>query len=105
MPALSFRRIWEFGPTSSLSVLPCSIRTRPGRRSMQQSRKRRIAALRSFAVRLASIALLALIVPVTPSLAQAAGHVRLNITKASLFVGGGVGSGVLTYGGRRCAFY
>jgi len=52
---------------------------------MQQSRKRRIAALRSFAVRLASIALLALIVPVTPSLAQAAGHVRLKITKASLF--------------------
>ena len=52
----------------------------------------------------APIALLVLIVPVTPSLAQAAGHVRLKITKASLFVGGGVGSGILTYGGRDYPF-
>src|SRR5882757_5129348 len=104
MPAPSIRRIWESGPTSSPSALLCSIRTRPGRRSMPQNRERRIAALRSFVVRLAPIALLVLIVPVTPSLAQAAGHVRLKITKASLFVGGGVGSGVLTYGGRDYPF-
>src|SRR5258708_2544603 len=104
MPALSIRRIWESGPTSSPSALPRSIRTRPGRRSMQQNRERRIPALRSFAVRVAPMALLALLVPVTPSLAQAAGHVRLKITKASLFVGGGVGSGVLTYGGRDYPF-
>src|SRR5260221_4802196 len=104
MPARSIRRIWESGPTSSPSALPRSIRTRPGRKSMPQNRERRIVALCSFAVRLAPIALLALIVPVTPSLAQAAGHVRLKITKASLFVGGGVGSGVLTYGGRDYPF-
>jgi len=71
---------------------------------MPQNPERRIAALCSFVVRLAPIALLVLIVPVTPSLAQAAGHVRLKITKASLFVGGGVGSGVLTYGGRDYPF-
>src|SRR5258708_7143981 len=104
MLALFIRRIWVFRPTSSPSVLPCSIRTRLGRKLMQQNRERRIAALCSFTVRLASIALLVLIVPVTPSLAQAAGHVRLKITKASLFVGGGVGSGVLTYGGRDHPF-
>jgi hypothetical protein len=72
---------------------------------MQRSRERRIAALRSVVViRVAAIALLACLVPVTPSLAQAAGHVRLKITKASLFVGGGVGNGVLTYGGRDYPF-
>jgi lipid-binding SYLF domain-containing protein len=50
-------------------------------------------------MRLAAITLLALIVPVTPSLAQAAGHVRVKIVKAGLLVGGGAGSGVLTYRG------
>ena len=71
---------------------------------MQQSRERWVAALRSFVIRLAALALLALIVPVTPSLAQASGHVRLRIVKASLVEGGGVGSGVLTYRGRDYPF-
>ncbi len=71
---------------------------------MQRSPECWIALLRSSVIRLASMALLALIVPVTPSLAQAAGHVRLKIVKAALFVGGGVGSGVLTYHGRDHRF-
>ena len=71
---------------------------------MRQSRERWIAALRSIVIRLAAIALLTLIVPVTPSLAQASGHVRLKIVKASVLVGGGVGSGVLTYRGRDYPF-
>ncbi len=71
---------------------------------MQQNPERWIAALRSFVIRLAAIALLALIVPGTPSLAQASGHVRLKIVKASLLVGGGVGSGVLTYRGHDYPF-
>jgi lipid-binding SYLF domain-containing protein len=63
-----------------------------------------MAALHSFVTRLAAIALFALIVPVTPSLAQASGYVRLKIVKAGLLVGGGVGSGVLTYRGRDYPF-
>jgi hypothetical protein len=71
---------------------------------MRQSRERGIAAVRSSVIGLAAIALLALTVPVTPSLAQASGQVRLKIVKASLLVGGGVGSGVLTYRGRDYPF-
>ena len=71
---------------------------------MRQSPERRVAALRAMAARLAAVALLALIVPVTPSLAQASGHVRLKIVKASLLLGGGAGSGVLTYRGRNYPF-
>jgi lipid-binding SYLF domain-containing protein len=63
-----------------------------------------MAALRSLFIRLAAIVLFAVIVPVTPSLAQASGHVRLKIVKAGLLVGGGVGSGVLTYRGRDYPF-
>jgi hypothetical protein len=63
-----------------------------------------MAAQRSFGIRLAAIVLLALLVPVTPSLAQASGHVRLKIVKTGLIVGGGVGSGVLTYRGRDYPF-
>ena len=71
---------------------------------MEPSPERWRAALRSFIIRLAAIALLALTIPVTPSLAQGSGHVRLKIVKASLLVGGGVGSGVLTYRGRDYPF-
>jgi hypothetical protein len=63
-----------------------------------------MAAPRWFVIRLAAMALLAAIVPATPSLAQASGHVRLKIVKAGLLVGGGVGSGVLTYRGRGYPF-
>lgn len=69
-----------------------------------QSSEHWIGVLRAFVIRLAAIALLALTVPVTPSLAQASGHVRLKIVKASLLVGGGVGNGVLTYHGRDYPF-
>lgn len=71
---------------------------------MPQNRELRRAALRWFVNRLAAIALLALIVPVTPSLAQASGGVRLKIVKAGLLVGGGVGRGVLIYRGRTYPF-
>lgn len=71
---------------------------------MQRNRERRRTALRWFVNRLAAVALLALTVPVTPSLAQASGDVRLKIVKAGLLVGGGVGSGVLTYRGRTYPF-
>lgn len=71
---------------------------------MRRSPKCWIAALHRFVIRLGAIALLALIVPVTPSLAQASGHVRLKIVKAGLIGGGGVGRGVLTYRGRDYPF-
>ncbi|OAF18610.1 hypothetical protein [Bradyrhizobium neotropicale] len=56
--------------------------------------------------RLIAIALLALApaAPATPSFAQAAGHVRAKIVKAGLLVGGGAGSGVLTYRGKTYPF-
>ncbi len=47
---------------------------------------------------------LAFATPVTPSFAQAAGHVRAKIVKAGLLIGGGGGSGVLTYRGRNYPF-
>ncbi len=71
---------------------------------MRQSRERWIDAQRSFVIRLAAIALLALIIPVTLSLAQASGHVRVKFVKAGLLAGGGVGSGVLTYHGHDYPF-
>lgn len=71
---------------------------------MQRNRERRRTALRWLVNRLAAVALLALIVPVAPSLAQASGDVRLKIVKAGLLVGGGVGSGVLIYRGRTYPF-
>ena len=55
-----------------------------------------MAAPRWLIIRLTAMALLASIVPATPSLAQASGHV--------LLVGGGVGSGVLTFRGRDYPF-
>jgi hypothetical protein len=47
---------------------------------------------------------LGLAVPTTPSFAQAAGHLRVKIVKAGLLVGGGAGSGVLTYRGKAYPF-
>jgi hypothetical protein len=58
----------------------------------------------TFAIRLATIALVALAVPVAPSLAQAPGYVRVKFVKAGLLVGAGGGSGVLTYRGRNYPF-
>lgn len=71
---------------------------------MPQSLESKGTALSSFAIHLAAIALLALTVLVTPSFAQASGHVRVKIAKAGLLVGGGTGSGVLTYRGRNYLF-
>ena len=69
---------------------------------MPQSNER--IARRSFVVCLAATTSLAFLVPVTPSFAQAAGHVRVKIVKAALLVGGGKGSGVLTWRGRNYPF-
>ena len=54
----------------------------------------------SSAISVAVIALFAVVLPATSSLAQAAGHVRVKFVKAGLMVGAGAGSGVLTYRGR-----
>jgi hypothetical protein len=72
---------------------------------MPQSRER-AGASHLRACRLIAIVLLALafVAPVTPSFAQAAGHVRAKIVKAGLLIGGGGGSGVLTYRGRNYPF-
>jgi hypothetical protein len=56
------------------------------------------------AIRLAVIALLAFVFPVTSSQAQAPGYVRVNFAKAGLLVGAGGGTGVLTYRGRNYPF-
>ncbi len=71
---------------------------------MPRSPKVGKTALSSFAIRLAVIALFVFAVPVTPSFAQASGHVRVKFVKAGLLVGGGTGSGVLTYRGRNYLF-
>ena len=60
--------------------------------------------LRLLAFGFASAALLTLTLPTTPVFAQASGHVRVKILKAGLLVGGGAGTGVLTYRGRSYPF-
>ncbi|MBR0853205.1 hypothetical protein JQ570_02205 [Bradyrhizobium liaoningense] len=72
---------------------------------MPQNPERR-ASMRLHALRLIAVLLLALgfAAPATPSFAQAAGHVRIKIVKAGLLVGGGAGSGVLTYRGKSYPF-
>jgi hypothetical protein len=50
------------------------------------------------------VAALLVILPATPSLAQASGYVRVKLVKAGLMVGAGTGSGVLTYRGRNYPF-
>ena len=58
----------------------------------------------SWVARLAVLALFAVVLPATPSLAQAPGYVRVKLVKAGLMVGAGGGSGVLTYRGRDYPF-
>ncbi|MBR1210976.1 hypothetical protein [Bradyrhizobium sp. JYMT SZCCT0180] len=55
-------------------------------------------------VRVAAIAVFAIIVSTTSSLAQASGYVRLKFAKAGLMLGAGGGSGVLSYRGRDYPF-
>jgi hypothetical protein len=57
-----------------------------------------------FLASLAAVALFVLAAPATPSFAQASGHVRVKFVKAGLLVGGGTGTGVLTYRGRNYPF-
>jgi len=71
---------------------------------MWQSLESRRAVLRALVFPLTAVAFLALTLPVTPSFAQASGHVRVKMLKAGLLVGGGTGSGVLTYRGRNYPF-
>lgn len=71
---------------------------------MLRNRERGSAMLRRWTMCLVAFALLAVVVPATPSLAQASGQVRVKIAKAGLLVGGGVGRGVLTYRGRNYPF-
>lgn len=68
---------------------------------MPQNRERRALMFRSIAMVLLALLLAA---PATPSFAQAAGHVRAKIVKGGLLIGGGAGSGVLTYRGRSYPF-
>ena len=56
------------------------------------------------AIRVAAIAVFAIIVSTTSSFAQASGYVRLKFAKAGLMLGAGGGSGVLTYRGRDYPF-
>jgi len=68
---------------------------------MRQNPERRGRGLRLLAVLLLALGLAS---PVTPSFAQAAGHVRVKIVKAGLLLGGGAGRGVLTYRGKTYPF-
>lgn len=56
------------------------------------------------AIRVAAIAVFAIIVSTTSSFAQASGYVRLKFAKAGLMLGADGGSGVLTYRGRDYPF-
>ena len=67
---------------------------------MPQNPERRAGMFRLIAFLLLALGLAA----PTPSFAQAAGHVRAKIVKAGLLVGGGAGSGVLTYRGKTYPF-
>ena len=58
----------------------------------------------SWVVRLAVVALFAVVLSATSALAQAPGYVRVKLVKAGLMVGAGGGSGVLTYRGRDYPF-
>lgn len=71
---------------------------------MPQNPKRGMAALRRRFVLVAAFTLIAFVWPAMPSFAQAAGHVRVKIVKVGLLVGGGAGSGVLTWRGRNYPF-
>lgn len=71
---------------------------------MLRNPESRIAGLRSFLFRVALLTLFACAMSATSSFAQASGHVRVRIVKAGLLVGGGAGSGVLTWRGRNYTF-
>jgi hypothetical protein len=71
---------------------------------MRQLLKRRKAEAMSWRVRIAVVAVLAVVLPATSSVAQAPGYVRVKLLKAGLMVGGGAGSGILTYRGRDYPF-
>ena len=71
---------------------------------MRRIPNRRKAETMCSAIRAAMIALFAVVLPATSSLAQAPGYVRLKFVKAGLMVGAGAGSGVLTYRGRDYPF-
>jgi hypothetical protein len=66
--------------------------------------ERRKSETMSSTIRLALIALFALVLPVESSLAQAPGYVRVTLVKAALMAGAGGGRGVLTYRGRDYPF-
>src|SRR5689334_8915907 len=104
MPAPSTRRIWGKAPTSSPSASCCSIRIKPGRRSMPQNPERSRPAAHSCLAPLAVLVLLASTAAATPSFAQAPGYVRVKLVKAALVLGAGGGSGVLTYRGHNYPF-
>ena len=55
-------------------------------------------------IRLAAIALLAVVLSTAETLAQVPGYVRVKFVKAGVMVGAGAGSGVLTYRGRQYPF-
>ncbi|WP_063683537.1 hypothetical protein [Bradyrhizobium stylosanthis] len=63
-----------------------------------------VRGLRTIAASVAALVLVLLAIPATPAFAQASGEVRVKIVKAGLLVGGGAGSGVLTYRGRNYPF-
>ncbi|MBR0973141.1 MULTISPECIES: hypothetical protein [Bradyrhizobium] len=71
---------------------------------MLQNPERRTEISRRLLGRLAPLVLLALLASMTPSFAQASAQVRVKIVKAGLLLGGGAGSGVLTYRGRHYPF-
>src|SRR6266436_3319593 len=77
---------------------------RPAGWGMRRPAKRRKAETVSSTIRLAVIALFAVVLPAASSLAQAPGYVRIKFVKAGLMVGAGGGSGVLTYRGRGYPF-
>src|SRR5258708_6016188 len=104
MPVPSTRRISENVLIVSQSASPRSILIRLGRRSMWRLRERRKAEAMSSAIRVAVIALFAVVLPATSSLAQAPGRARVGFVKAGLMVGAGGGSGVLTYRSRDYPF-
>ena len=69
---------------------------------MRRLLKRRKAEAMPWWVRIAAVAVLAVVVPATSS--QAPGYVRVKLANAALMVGAGAGSGILTYRGRDYPF-
>ena len=58
----------------------------------------------SATIRLAAIAVFAVVLSAAESLAQAPGYVRVKFVKAGVMLGAGSGSGVLTYRGLNYPF-